>query len=101
MDLAKTGNFIKQQRKAKGLTQNQLADLLFVSEKTISKWECGKGFPDTTLILPLCQALDITANELLSAKRLNSEEYKNSAEDNLITLKSQNETYAKHLLAIE
>ena len=68
MDLKVIGEFIKQQRKAKGLTQVELAEKLLVSEKTISKWECGNGFPDTSLILPLCKELDISANELLSGK---------------------------------
>ena len=70
MDLKKTGEFIAERRKEKGLTQQALAEQIFVSEKTISKWECGKGFPDTSLILPLCEALEISANELLSAHKL-------------------------------
>ena len=81
MDLKQTGLFIREQRKAKKLTQVQLALKLNVSEKTISKWECGKGFPDTSLILPLCTELGISANELLSAKKLPTEkEYKETAE---------------------
>ena len=87
MDLSITGKFIAEMRKAKKLTQVQLAEKLNVSEKTISKWECGNGFPDTTLILPLCEALDITANELLSGKKIdNSDEYQEKAEDNLLRL---------------
>ena len=70
MDLSVTGKFISERRKEKGLTQVKLAEKLNVSEKTISKWECGKGFPDTTLILPLCEILENSANELLSAKLL-------------------------------
>ena len=70
MDLSKTGKFIAERRKEKGLTQVKLAEKLNVSEKTISKWECGNGFPDTTLILPLCEILEISSNELLSAKLL-------------------------------
>ena len=53
MDLKITGEFIQECRKNKKLTQVQLAQKIGVSEKTISKWECGKGFPDTTLMLPL------------------------------------------------
>ena len=101
MDLRISGKFIAEQRKSKGLTQVKLAEILHVSEKTISKWECGNGFPDTTLILPLCEALGISANELLSGKRLSSEEYKNQAEQNLITLKAQQEQSSKFLLTIE
>ena len=92
MDLKKSGKFIQEMRKKKNLTQVQLAVKLGVSEKTISKWECGNGFPDTTLMLPLCKELGISANELLSAKELPSEkDYKDNAEKNLLVLKAQNE----------
>ena len=101
MDLKIIGNFIKSQRKEKGLTQVELATKLSVSEKTISKWECGYGFPDTTLVLPLCKELDITANELLSGKKLSSEEYQTEAEKNLLTLKKQQEQDHKFLLTLE
>ena len=84
MDLRISGKFIAEQRKAKGFTQIKLAEILHVSEKTISKWECGNGFPDTTLILPLCEALNISANELLSGKILAREEYREKAEQNLM-----------------
>lgn len=102
MDLKVTGKFIAEQRKAKGYTQVKLAEKINVSEKTISKWECGNGFPDTTLILPLCQALEITANELLSAKLLpTEEEYKEKAEQNLIELKKSQQSSNKKMLNFE
>lgn len=101
MDLKETGEFIAKCRKEKGLTQEKLASQLFISEKTVSKWECGKGFPDSALILPLCEVLGITANELLSGKKLSSEDYKKSAEHNLVALRSANEKHAKYLLALE
>ena len=84
MNLLDTGKFIKEQRKQNNLTQAQLANKIMVSEKTISKWECGNGFPDTNLMLPLCQALNISANELLSGKKLNENEYKQEAENNFM-----------------
>lgn len=101
MDLAIIGKFIKERRKAKGYTQSELAEKLNVSEKTISKWECGNGFPDTSLMLPLCEKLEITANELLSGKMLSNEEYKDRAEKNLIELKDRNEKSTRHLLSLE
>lgn len=98
MDLSVTGKFISEERKAKGLTQVKLAEKLNVSEKTISKWECGNGFPDTTLILPLCKELGITANELLSGKRLkSSEDYKSNAEDNLLKLMQEKKNVKKKI----
>lgn len=102
MDLLKSGKFIQECRKAKNLTQVQLAQIIGVSEKTISKWECGNGFPDTSLMLPLCKALEITANELLSAKLLTSEkEYKDIAEQNLLQFKQIQEKNNKFLLTLE
>ena len=101
MDLAKIGKFIAERRKAKNLTQAKLGEIIGVSEKTVSKWECGKGFADTSLILPLCQALDITSNELLCGKTLSSEEYKNEAEKSLIELSKKNVEKDKLLLRLE
>ena len=101
MDLISTGKFIKQMRKEVGLTQNELAQKLNISEKTVSKWECGNGFPDTSLMLPLCEVLGISANELLSAKKLEDAEYKVYAEENLIALRDQQEKSTKHLLTLE
>lgn len=102
MDLGVIGKFIASQRKTCGLTQVQLAEKINVSEKTISKWETGKGFPDTTLMLPLCKELKITANELLSGKLLPTEnEYKEIAEKNLVELKAKQEKSDKLMLSLE
>lgn len=101
MNLRETGAFIAKCRKEKGLTQEKLAEKLFVSEKAVSKWECGKGFPDTSLIVPLCEVLEITANELLSGKRLSMEDYKQNAESNLVSLKDMQAKSSKHLLMLE
>ena len=101
MNLKNIGNFIAERRKSKKLTQLELANKIFVSEKTISKWECGKGFPESSLILPLCKELDISANELLSGKLLTSEDYKKCAEENLIILKNRQENSVKYLLTLE
>lgn len=101
MDLKKTGEFIKELRKQKGLTQSELAEKIAVSEKTISKWECGNGFPDTSLMLPLCKELGITANELLSSKKLDEKEYKEEAENNLVLLQASKEQSDKLALASE
>ena len=62
--MVKIGNFLFEQRAKKGLTQEQLASLVGVSFKTISKWECGGSFPDVLYQLPLCDALGITLKEL-------------------------------------
>ncbi|MGN1200792.1 MAG: helix-turn-helix domain-containing protein [Candidatus Caccovivens sp.] len=101
MDLIATGKFIAEKRKEKKLTQAKLAEKIKVSEKTISKWECGNGFPDTSLILPLCQALDISANELLSGKNLSTDDYKINAEKNILKLAEQDLYKNKMLLTLE
>ena len=84
MDLIKIGKFISEQRKSKGLSQVELADRLNLSNKTISKWERGNGFPDVSLLLPLCEELDISVNELLSGQKLEATEYHERAEESLI-----------------
>ena len=65
MDPSKTGRLIAKQRRVQNLTQEQLAQRIGVSNKTISKWENGKGMPDYALIQPLCEALDIRISELI------------------------------------
>ncbi len=70
MDQVKIGRFIAETRKAQNLTQRQLADALSISDKTVSKWECGKGLPEVSLMLPLCGALRITVNDLLAGERV-------------------------------
>lgn len=84
MNQIKIGKFIKSLRKEKEYTQEQLANKLLVSPKTISKWECGNGMPEVSLMMSLCEELSITVNELLSGSRLKDEEYKNKAEENLV-----------------
>lgn len=91
MNQIEIGRFIAQQRKNKQYTQRQLSDILGISDKTISKWECGNGFPEVSLLLPLCNELDITVNELLSAKQLSSDNYKQKAEENIMNLIKERE----------
>lgn len=86
MDQIKIGKFIAEERKAKKYTQRELADKLSISDKTISKWERGNGFPEVSLLLPLCNELEITVNELLSGERLQAMDYKKKAEENMVNL---------------
>ncbi len=69
MNYKKIGNFIANERKEKKLTQAKLAERVFVSEKTISKWENGNGIPDTNTLPKLCEVLGVSINELLSGER--------------------------------
>lgn len=63
-----TGNTVRELREKKGLTQKQLAQTLCVSDKTVSKWETGRGLPDISLLEPLASALGISVAELLSGE---------------------------------
>lgn len=63
-----TGYVIRRLRENKKMTQEELAEKIFVSGKAVSKWETGKGFPDISLIEPLAKALDISVIELLSGE---------------------------------
>ena len=85
MDVIKSGQFIKSLRKERGLTQKEVAEQLNVSEKAVSKWETGRGFPEMSLLLPLCKYFGIGINELLSGERLDEGRYVEKAEENIAT----------------
>ena len=76
MDLNKISNFIKLKRKELGITQEELAKKLFITEKAISRWETGRGTPDISLLIPLAKELKIDVSELL-----NGEEKRNNKND--------------------
>ena len=97
MDQIQIGKFIAESRKAKDLTQRQLADALSISDKTISKWECGKGLPEVSLMLPLCAALEITVNDLLSGEKVSEVDYQKKAEGNMMDLMKENEENRKRM----
>ena len=82
MDTEKISKFISTIRTKIGLTQKELADKIGVSDKTISKWETGKSLPDISYYEPLCDALNIKVNELLSGEYLNDDIYLEKAENN-------------------
>lgn len=84
MDTKKIGAFIALNRKKKGYTQEQLAEKLGVTNKTISRWENGHYMPDLSLLEPLSKELDITLNELLAGEEIVKEETLEYSEQNLI-----------------
>lgn len=99
MELNKTGKFIALIRKEKGLTQRELAEKLNLSEKTISKWKRGVGFPDISLILPLCKCLEIDANELMTGERLQDKQYRINTENNLLKLMDKTSPKLKYTIS--
>ena len=98
MDQIIIGKFIAEERKRKGYTQKQLSEKLGISDKTISKWECGNGFPEVSLLLPLCGELDITVNELLSGERVSEEDYRRKAEENMVNLVKEAQESKKKII---
>ena len=98
MDQIKIGKFIAEERKTKKYTQRELADKLSISDKTISKWERGNGFPEVSLLLPLCNELEITVNELLSGERLQAMDYKKKAEKNMVNLVKEAQESKKKII---
>ncbi|WP_138268410.1 helix-turn-helix domain-containing protein [Anaerofustis stercorihominis] len=76
MNQSQIGKFIKSLREEKNLTQEQLAEKLNVSNKSVSRWENGKTMPDLSLLVMICEEFDITISELLNGRRMSIEELK-------------------------
>ena len=86
MDQTKIGTFIAALRREQSMTQKQLAQRLGVSDKTVSKWETGRGLPEISIMLSLCETLHISINELLSGEKLDEASYREKAEANIAAL---------------
>ena len=86
MDTVKIGKFLKDLRKEKGLTQSEVADHLYVSSKTISRWENGDGMPDINVLTEIADFYNITVDELLRGERKNIERVKIDYESKLNAL---------------
>ena len=104
MDNEKFGIFIAQIRKERGLSQRQLAEQLGVTDKAVSKWERGLGFPDIKTIAPLADALGISIMELMQAERVCAQvtpEQANEAVENVIDKAIHQQEMARRNLVIE
>ena len=84
MNQEKIGKFIAERRKEKNITQQELAEKLGVSDRTIGNWENGRNMPDLSLFKPLCQELDISLNDLMSGEKVKDNEYQEKLEENII-----------------
>ena len=84
MNQEKIGIFIAKCRKDKKMTQQELAEKLGVTDKSIGNWENGRNMPDLSLFKPLCNELDITINDLLSGEKINKEKYQEKFEENIV-----------------
>ena len=85
MNQEKIGKFILECRKAKNLTQSELAEKLGVSDKSVSNWENGRNMPDLSLFKPLCEILDISINDLVSGEKVTKDKYQEKLEENIIS----------------
>ena len=101
MDQIKIGRFIAECRKNKKLTQMQLAEMLNITDRAVSKWECGKAMPDSSIMLDLCGILGITVNDLLSGEVVSMENYNKEMENNLLGMVKQKEESDRRLLRME
>ena len=99
MDLVKIGKFIASLRKDKNLTQEELAEKLYVTDRAVSKWERGLSLPDAGNMLDLCNILGITVNELLNGEKIDMKDYEKKTEDLLLEMAKQEEVKNKKLLA--
>ena len=86
MDQTKIGKFIAKKRKDKNITQSELAELLSITDRAISKWENGNCMPDISLIPKLCNILNITINDLFSGEVVDMKNNEKKLEENLLEL---------------
>ena len=100
-EMEKIGRFIAGLRKENGMTQEQLAEKLGISDRAVSKWERSINMPDHAHIPQLCHILGISINELFSAEKMPVEEYMHKAEENLLALQEKEERQTKLLLLME
>lgn len=101
MDQIKIGAFIAERRKAKGLTQMQLAERLGITDRAVSKWENGRSLPDSGIMLELCEILEISVNELLCGEVIIMEKYDENIEKTMLELVKQKEEADKRMLKLE
>lgn len=101
MDQIKIGKFISNKRKEKNITQSELAELLGITDRAISKWENGICMPDASNILELCNILNITINDLFSGEVVDMKENEKKLEEHLLEMTRAKEQRDKELLTIE
>ena len=98
MDLIKIGKFIANCRKEKNITQEELAEKLFITDRAVSKWERGLSLPDADKMLDLCNILDINVNELLNGERIDMKENNKKTDELILELAKQDELNNKRML---
>ena len=101
MDLIKIGKFISLKRKEKNITQSELAEKLYITDRAISKWENGICLPDAGTMPELCKILGITINDLFCGEVVDMKNNEKKLEDNLLEMTKMKEEKDKELLNLE
>ena len=101
MDQIKIGKLIAERRKRVGLTQCQLAQRLNITDRAVSKWETGRAMPDSSIMLELCEILEIGVNDLLRGEVVAVNDYQQESEERLLDMLRQKEQTDKRLLTLE
>ena len=101
MDQVKIGKFISERRKNAELTQMQLAEMLGITDRAVSKWETGRALPDSSIMLELCTILKITVNDLLSGEVIKVDNYNKETEKQLLDMVKEKEESDRRLLKME
>lgn len=101
MDQLKIGAFIAERRKMKSLTQAQLAEKLNITDRAVSKWENGRSLPDASIMLELCEILDISVNDLLVGEVVAVDKYNKELENRLLEIIKEKKLTDRRLLKLE
>ena len=101
MDQIRIGKFIAECRKKQNLTQSQLAGILHVTDRAVSKWETGRSMPDSSIMLQLCAILKISVNDLLNGEITNTENYYEKYEKTLFEMAKEKQESDKRQLRVE
>ncbi len=96
MNTYEFGKFLSQLRKEKGLTQQQLAEKLNVTDKAVSRWETGKNYPDIEIFEDLSEILDISISELLEGKRIEKENLFSVSQEHVVEQIKKNKKTGKN-----
>ncbi|MCR5350599.1 MAG: helix-turn-helix domain-containing protein [Acholeplasmatales bacterium] len=95
MDLAKIGNFIKELRKEKGDTQDELAEKFFVSRRTVSRWETGANLPDIEVLMDLADYFNVDLREILNGKKKDKKDMNEEIKETIISANDYTKTKFK------
>lgn len=101
IDQIKIGKFIAEKRKEKQLTQMEIANMLNITDRAVSKWERGLSLPDSGIMLQLCTILGITVNELLTGSEIYADNDKETAANIIVEMKKKEEEANRYLLHLE